>query len=166
MTTIQRGRVTHHHDGDLALFLIGMRVNKPWKVTTWWPLFNAMPRMIRELSQDPDSGFLGARTVIEGRGATVIQYWRTVEDIYRYATDPDREHRPAWREFNRRSRSSGGAVGIWHETFAVPAGQHESVYVDLPSAGLARATQTVAVTAETNRARQRFSGPTAHRPAA
>lgn len=161
MPTIRRGRHTHEHDGAIAVFLIGMRVNKPWKVATWWPAFTAMPRMIRELSGDPDSGFLGARGVIEGRGATVIQYWRSVEDIYRYASDSDREHRPAWREFNRRARTSGGAVGIWHETYAVAPGHHESVYVDMPRSGLARATTNVPVTARTNSARQRLTGSTA-----
>lgn len=157
MPTIQRGRVTHDHDDTIAVFLIGMHINKPWRVATWRSAFVAMPRMIRELSKDPDSGFLGARFTIEGRGATVIQYWRSVEDIYRYATDPNLEHRPAWREFNRRARNSGGAVGVWHETYAVPLGHHESVYVDMPASGLAAATNTVPVTAANNRARQRLA---------
>ena len=84
-----------------------------------------------------DLGFLGARTLMGGKGVTVIQYWRSVEDVYRYASAADHEHRPAWTAFNVRARKAAGAVGIWHETYAVPAGAHESVYVGLPVMGIA-----------------------------
>ena len=40
-------------------FLIGMRVNKPWKVHAWWPVFVAMPRMLKYLAEHPDKGLLG-----------------------------------------------------------------------------------------------------------
>jgi hypothetical protein len=42
------------------LFLIGMRINKPWKVHRWGPVAAAMPRMIRELEVNPQFGFIGA----------------------------------------------------------------------------------------------------------
>ena len=41
-------------DGEFVVFLIGMRINKPWKVNKWLPMFLAMPRMLRELSRDPE----------------------------------------------------------------------------------------------------------------
>ena len=47
-------------DGEFVVFIIGMRVNRPWNVRKWWPVFRAMPAMIKELESDPDSGFLGA----------------------------------------------------------------------------------------------------------
>ncbi|HET8989161.1 MAG TPA: DUF4188 domain-containing protein, partial [Humibacillus sp.] len=37
------------------------------------------------------------------------------------------------------SRRATRAVGIWHETFAVPAGGHESLYVAMPPTGLGKA---------------------------
>jgi hypothetical protein len=45
--------------GDFVVFLIGMRINKPWKVSKWLPVFLAMPRMIKELEKLPaaDTGF-------------------------------------------------------------------------------------------------------------
>ncbi len=43
---------------------------------------------------------------------------------------------------NRRIGSSGG-VGIWHETYLVPAGAHDSVYNNMPPSGLGAATKLV-----------------------
>ncbi len=31
----------HTHDGELAVFLIGMRVNHPWRPDLWGPVFAA-----------------------------------------------------------------------------------------------------------------------------
>lgn len=36
------GRMTADIDGEFVVFLIGMRINKPWKVHKWWPVFVAM----------------------------------------------------------------------------------------------------------------------------
>ncbi len=151
---VHRERFTHDHQGQVAVFLIGMRFNRPWRVDLWLPVMRAMPRLLRELytakaaaerGAGPDLGFLEARTLLGGRGVTVVQYWRSVEDVYRYARSPEHEHRPAWQAFNAQARRARGAVGIWHETYAVPAGGHESVYVAVPPMGLARATSVVPV---------------------
>jgi hypothetical protein len=132
---IHRGRFTAAHDGDIVVFLIGMRVNKPWKVRQWWPVFVAMPSMLRELSEDPDSGLLGYRQFLGPRSATLLQYWESVEKLQQFAGDPGRTHRPAWLRYFRDSFSDG-VVGIWHETYIVPAGSHESVYGNMPAVGL------------------------------
>jgi hypothetical protein len=79
-----------------------------------------------------------------------------LEDIYRYARAPEHEHRPAWQAFNARAREAGSAVGIWHETYAVPAGGHESVYVAVPPMDLARATSVVPVARRGQTARERL----------
>ncbi|WP_422125626.1 monooxygenase family protein [Streptomyces caatingaensis] len=55
-------------------------------------------------------------------------------------------------------RSSGGAVGIWHETYVVPAGAYESVYVDMPPAGLAEVRGVEPVGRRGERAAQRLAG--------
>lgn len=163
----QQPRTTHAHEGGLAVFLIGMRFTKPWRVDLWLPVFLAMPRMLRELfsaqaaasrGEGPDLGFLDARTMVDGRGVTVVQYWRDVEDVYRYARSADHEHRPAWQAFNSRARRGGAAVGIWHETYAVPAGGHESIYVGMPPTGLAKATSAVSVARRGETARERLRG--------
>jgi hypothetical protein len=159
-------RVTHGYQGELAVFLIGMRVNRWWRVDRWLPTATAMPKMISELyaakaaaerGEGADPGFLGHRLLIGAGGPTVVQYWRTVEDIYSYASSADHEHRPAWTAFNARARRTPGAVGIWHETFAVPAGGHESIYVAMPPAGLAGATTVVPVARRGESARERIA---------
>lgn len=164
MAQVTAGRSTHQHEGDLAVFLIGMRFNRLRRPDQWWPVFTAMPRMVAELHRNriaaargeaEDLGFRGARTMLDGAGITVVQYWRSVDDIYRYASATDLEHRPAWSAFNVRARRAGGAVGIWHETFAVPAGAHESVYVDCEPRGLAAATTLVPLRTRTRPARLR-----------
>jgi len=142
-----------------------MRLNRWWRVDRWMPTFLAMPGMLTDLYRNKaaaergeaeDLGFLGARTLIGLEGPTLVQYWRSTEDIYRYAGSPQHAHRPAWTAFNVRARKAAGAVGIWHETSAVPAGAHESVYVGCPTMGLAAATSVVP--AASNRARARLLG--------
>jgi Domain of unknown function (DUF4188) len=143
MATVVRGRVTHQHEGELVVFLIGMTVNKVWRPDLWWPVFRAMPRMLRELHEAEDSGLLGHRLMLEGRNPTVIQYWDSLEKLYAYASERDAGHWPAWRAFNRRAARSGGAVGIWHETFL--SRYAETIYVDTPALGLAKVTEPVPV---------------------
>ena len=166
MAAVHLEHVTHGHEGDIAVFLIGMRLTKPWRVDAWLPVQLAMPLMLRELyaakaaaarGEGEDLGFLDARTLVGGRGATVIQYWRSVEDIYRYASSPDHAHRPAWQAFNAKVRRARGAVGIWHETYAVPAGGHESIYLGVPTMGLAKATSVVPVSRRGRSARERLA---------
>jgi hypothetical protein len=93
---------------------------------------------------------------IHGRGALNVQYWRDLESLLAYAHAADHEHRPAWREFNRLVRDAGGVVGIWHETFVVPPGAHESVYVDMPAQGLLGALGASRVDSRRNSARARL----------
>lgn len=157
MTSIRRGRHTDGHEGGLVVFLIGMRVNRWRAVRAWWRPFTAMPRMLRELGAEPGSGLLGHRMLLGADGPVVVQYWRSAADLIAYAQDPRGEHRSAWREFHERARRSGGAVGIWHETYQVAPGAHESVYVDLPVSGLAAATSHVPVAMRGESARARLA---------
>jgi hypothetical protein len=156
---MQAGRWTHDHDGGVVVFLIGARINKPLAVRRWWPVVSAMPRMLRELQEDPSLGLLGVTSTVHGRGSLMVQYWRDLESLLAYAHDRERAHRPAWSAFNRGAREAGGAVGIWHETFVVPAGGHESMYVDMPLVGLPRAFAAVGVTTARTSARAPLGRP-------
>lgn len=133
--------MTAHVEGDFVVFLIGMRINRWWKVHQWMRVAAAMPRMIRELEARPELGLLGYQQWL-GRTSIMVQYWRSLDQLMSYAHARDAEHLPAWREFHRRSRSSD-AVGIWHETFVVPASSYECIYFNMPRFGLARATEVV-----------------------
>ncbi len=148
------GRMTHDYDGELVVFLIGMRINNWLRPDLWLPAMAAMPPMLRELASDPDSGLLGYRTFGFPRTPTVLQYWSSLERLYDYAVDGKGRHRSAWAAFNRRARAGGDAVGIWHETY--PAPRAESIYVHMPPTGLGAATSLRPVIAKLDRARQRL----------
>jgi Domain of unknown function (DUF4188) len=136
-------RVTADIAGDFVVFLIGMRINRPWKPWKWMPVVAAMPRMLRELEEDSGSGFLGARMYWGSPLLpTLVQYWRSFEQLEAYARNRDAEHWPAWVAFNKRIGSDGD-VGIWHETYLVPAGGYECVYNNMPAIGLGEATALV-----------------------
>jgi len=143
MSEVNPARMTHEHDGELVVYLIGMRINKPWRPDLWLPTFVAMPKMLAELSRDPDSGLLGYHLAIGSGGPTVIQYWNSFERLYAYASQRDAEHRPAWTAFNKRARRAPGSVGIWHETYVVD--RAETIYAHMPPFGLAKATSAVRV---------------------
>src|SRR3954468_5111618 len=152
---VHPGRHVGRIDGDFVVFLIGMRINKPWKVRDWLFVFRAMPKMIKELEAHPDSGFLGATQGLWTTGPTLVQYWRSFEQLERYARDPQAEHLPAWRAFNQRIRDSGD-VGIWHETYRVRAGEYEAIYGNMPRVGLAAVGDLVPVGSSNATAAQRI----------
>ena len=107
MPHIVPGRATFDHDGDVVVFLIGMRVNRFRSVRHWCPVFTAMPRMLRELSADRSLGLLGYFAAVQGlRTPTLVQYWRDVDSLLAYAAADDGEHRPAWAAFNRAVREA------------------------------------------------------------
>lgn len=142
------------HGRGLVVFHIGMRINQPWRPDLWGPVAAAMPRMLRELTTDPQSGLLGWRLVADPRGPWTVQYWQSIEKLYAYASNPQAEHRPAWSAFNRRARAHPRAVGVWHETFEVA--RAESIYVGMDPTGFGRITPSVEVQPETDRAAQRL----------
>jgi heme-degrading monooxygenase HmoA len=157
-----QGRMTADAEGEVVVFLIGMRVNRLWALHRWLPVFTAMPRMLRELAGDKESGLL-AHVLLTGspRLYYVVQYWESKDKLYAYARDGDRLHRPAWTAFNRRAHQSGSAVGIWHETYVVPAGGYESIYSGMPPFGLgaAHGAVPVAMRGETGAERLAYAGP-------
>lgn len=124
MTEVVAQRMTAAVEGEVVVFLIGMRINRPWKIHKWLPVVRAMPRMLRELYADPASGFLGAHSWF-GRTTVMLQYWKSFDHLERYAKDRSRAHLPAWAAFNR-AVGSGGDVGIWHETYRVRPGVRPS----------------------------------------
>lgn len=160
-STLPRGakrpsRLTHDYDGELVVFLIGMRIRQWWRPDLWGPVFAAMPSMLRELTQDPDSGLLGYRLIMDPRVPWTVQYWNSLDNLYQYASDPQAKHHPAWAAFNRRARRVPDAVGVWHETY--PVSQAESIYVGTPPLGLAKFAGARPINPRGNNARDRQAG--------
>ena len=103
MAKIIKQRMTVQMDGDFVIFLIGMRINRWWKIHKWLPVATAMPKMLKELSAKPESGFLGAEF---GLGV-IVQYWKSFEHLEAYAKDRNALHYPAWKAFNKNIKSNG-----------------------------------------------------------
>jgi hypothetical protein len=159
MATVVPGRMTAEISGEYVVFLIGMRINKWWKLHRWLPAFRAMAPMLRVLSRQPGLGLLGATSWIGPHGPMLVQYWRSVEQLEAFARDAALPHHPAWRAFNR-AVGGGGDVGIWHETYLVGPGRWESVYVNMPRFGLASAGELLPVAAKGEASAQRQAAPT------
>ncbi|HET7540274.1 MAG TPA: DUF4188 domain-containing protein [Polyangiaceae bacterium] len=131
-------RVTSNASPEpVVVFLIGMRVNRWWKVRQWLRTALAMPRMLRELAQHPELGMLGGESWF-GRTTILVSYWKSADHLFAYAKQRDADHLPAWRAFNKHIGTNGD-VGIWHETYAVQPGACESIYVNMPAFGLGKA---------------------------
>lgn len=154
---IHNGRFTADHPESLAVFLIGMRINRFREPRKWLPVVRAMPAMLRELRADPDSGFLGGEFLLGGpRTIVVLQYWRDFDSLEAYARARDRQHWPAWTAFNKAVAATG-TVGIFHETYCVDAGRFETIYSNMPAYGLGKAGGIVPATGSRNAARGRLT---------
>lgn len=164
MPNVNPARMTHDYDGELVVFLIGMRINQPLRPDRWWPAFAAMPAMLRELMTDPESGLMGYRLTFGRGGPLLVQYWNSQEKLYAYASNPSATHRPAWTRFNTMIRRAPGAVGIWHETYVVE--RAETVYSGMPVVGLAEATAAVPIARRGDRAAERLNHRREAAPAA
>lgn len=119
---------------EVVVFIIGLRVNRFRSFRKWWPTFKAMPSMLKELYNHRNLGFLSHEMTIGWRSVTLIQYWRSTEELINYAHGE--LHLEAWTEFNRKARASE-VVGIFHETYEVS--NYETIYVNLPTRGLGKA---------------------------
>src|SRR5579864_8726977 len=96
MAKVIPGRFTAQTDEPFVVFIIGMRVNKFFAFRKWIATAMAMGPMIRTLYQHPEKGFLGAQTLIAWRGITTIQYWRSFDDLEKFARDKDDPLMAAW----------------------------------------------------------------------
>jgi Domain of unknown function (DUF4188) len=159
MPKVVPGRFSAQIDESFVVFLIGMRVNNIWAVNKWLPTAQAMSPMLNTLHRYPDKGFLGQESFFRLFPLCTIMttYWKSFEHLEYFARNTDDPHLEPWRAFNR-SIGSDGSVGIWHETYLVPAGQSESIYVNMPIFGLAAATNHVPIGGRKETSRQRLGG--------
>jgi hypothetical protein len=152
---IIKDRVCAEIEGEFVVFLIGMRVNKPWKIGSWAPVAAAMPRMLIELAKKPELGLMNARTHFGFPNVFTVQYWRSFEHLEAYAKSATGAHLPAWQAFNK-AVGSNGDVGIWHETYVIKPGQYENIYNNMPPFGLGLAAPLTPAKGARQAARQRI----------
>lgn len=152
---ISNERLTVQRDEGFVVFLIGARVNTWWMLPILWGVGRAFARIMRELEADPDTGLLSYESY-GGRTTLTIQYWRSMEDLARYAKNRERQHMPAWKRWAKKWGLSG-AVGIWHETYVVEPGSYECIYHHMPPFGLGRVGPRIPATGALHTAAGRLS---------
>jgi hypothetical protein len=157
MAEVAGRRMTAEIDGDFVVFLIGARPSKLHLARSLMDLGGrrGMKHMLDYLVARPEKGLLAYEIGLP----TIVQYWRSFEQLEAFAKDKDDPHLEAWRQYWRRVGRST-RTGIWHETFLVKAGQYEAVYGNMPPHGLAKAGRLVPVS-EASNARSRVGTLTA-----
>ena len=156
MTQIFNGRYTAKTDEPFVVFLIGMRINKWWRFDKWVPVTNAMGPMLTTLFRNPEKGFLHSEYFWNLNTIALIQYWRSFEDLEKFARQPSDPHLAAWKKFNQ-AVGADGSVGIWHETYAIDPNKYECVYGNMPAFGLGKALEHVTATGTRETAKARMS---------
>jgi hypothetical protein len=156
-SSVFRGRYTARADSPFVVFIIGMRINQFWRFWRWLPTLLAMRPMLVELYTHPEKGLLSAEITLTLRGPVLIQYWRSFDDLDRFARSRSDPHLPAWSKFNRTA-ARDGSTGVFHETYLVQPGQSEAVYANMPRFGLARAFEHLPVSGGRETARGRLGG--------
>lgn len=117
--------------------------------------------MTKVLYEHPEKGFLGGESFFRLFPLTtlLVSYWRSFEDLERFARSKDDPHLKAWQDFYRNV-GMDGSVGIWHETYMVEPGKYEAFYGNMPLFGLAAATKkAVPIGKRTQAARERLHHP-------
>jgi hypothetical protein len=142
MSEVKQGRWMAEIDGDFVVFIIGARPTKGRLRHAFADLGGrrGMLHMLKVLTEHPEKGLLGYQ--MSTFGGLIVQYWRSFEDLERFANDDQDPHLAAWRNYWRRV-GRGTGTGIWHETFLVRAGEYEAIYANMPPQGLGKAARLV-----------------------
>jgi hypothetical protein len=139
MGRVLTGRWTADVQGDFVVVIIGAKLRNPFRAAKALPMLAQMPRMLEDLQKDPSKGLLGYQAHGFGPFGCIVQYWRSFEDLERFARNPDDRHAKVWRDWYRLGQQKNSAVGIWHETYKVRAGVYEAVYQGMGDFGLMKA---------------------------
>lgn len=152
---VHEGRWTVVLDGDVVVFLIGARVGNPLRAVRALPLLARMQAMLTDLARDSSKGLLAFHRHGGPLHGVIVQYWRSFEALEAFARDPQDRHAATWREWFRKAQHRNAAVGIWHETFLVPAGRWEAIYQNMAPTGIGKAGRLVPVGSGSDSARLR-----------
>jgi hypothetical protein len=154
---VYAGRYTAHTTEPFIVFVVGMRLNRLREFPKWVMAARAFTSMLKELQRTPDKGFLGGLNIAYRGGAGQIQYWRSFEDLDRFARAPADLHIPAWRRYNKLVGNSG-KFGVWHETYLIEPGKYEAIYANSPAIGLGTVLDLVPATGSRETAFRRLGG--------
>jgi hypothetical protein len=108
---VQAGWTVEGAEADGVRFLIGMRWGALWRLVyrPWVAL--AFARMLRAR---PETGLEASWISVRPAGPVVVQRWRSVADLHRWARDREQAHAGPWRRF-RREEGRTADWGVWHD---------------------------------------------------
>jgi hypothetical protein len=159
MVAIPKGRFTAASQDSVVVFLVGVRINKFLQIWRGLPFLIAMIRALWYLSKNEDAGMLKTEMCLCWRGAFALQYWRSFEDLERFARYDQAPHLVAWRNANKRLAKST-AIGIFHETYVTTPDTREVIYVNMDAWGMSEATKShTSLSNAQNTARGRMDAP-------
>ena len=127
MAEINQGRWTAQIEGDFVVFLIGARLQARHPLRSLRDLGGfkrGMPAMLKYLSQHPEKGFLGYQQL--GIGTANVQYWRSFEDLERFAKDDVDPHLATWRATGSGSPAVTAPASGTRRTWCAPASTRRS----------------------------------------
>lgn len=151
MGSIAGGRNVADVEGDLVIYISGMRLNRLRSFPQWIAAGRKLAEMFDRLEGDPESGFLGYLPAFVGlRTGAAIQYWRSLADLRRFAHDREDLHVPAWTWYEQEVDAAGG-VGFWAELYVVEDGSYETFYRNVHPIGLGTVGGLVPATARERR---------------
>jgi len=157
---VLRGRWTAQIEGSFCVFHIGFILNGYVPNKEMQQAKLAMESMIKELEADPQKfGYLGGQSYISSNirvgGGTIIQYWRSQEQLNAYARDGMRKHFPAMI-WSSKTVQLSPHLGLWHESFCVREGEYECIYTNCPQMLLGKASSVVPAVGTRRTARGRL----------
>ena len=125
-------------DEPVVVFLVGGHSNNILAVRHWFWIARSFLSLVRYLNTHPETGYLGGHVMYRllPFGMILQSYWRSVDDLERFARSKDQPHLKAWTHFVRNVATTG-ALSIWHETYIAEPGKYEAVYGTMAPYGLA-----------------------------
>ncbi|KAF7545569.1 hypothetical protein G7Z17_g9057 [Cylindrodendrum hubeiense] len=142
-STASQGRFSSQPaEASIVVFNVGSQFNHPLGVLAPGvkELGNHFATLKRDiLNRREEIGLLGVSTFLadeqESNNTNMLTcYFRDVESLHRWALGP--MHREAWGWLNSKKYSH---IGVFHETFCVPAKAYETIYINCRPVLLGRA---------------------------
>lgn len=138
-------QVSNQIEEPYILLFLGIRVNHFHLFWKWIPTVLASFPMVYSLVRHRAAGFLGGQAFFFRPGLGIVQYWRSFDDLERFARSKKHPHLKGWRWYNKAIGASG-QVGLFHEVFLIKPGGQEAVYDNMPPFGLSLAAKHVPAT--------------------
>ena len=129
-------------DSEVVVFLIGTRVNHPLGLLAPGAkkIGDYFSSMVKDLEEHADKfGFLGMTSWVNNSTRATnnelldVCYFRTTEGLHKFAHS--KYHREGWDWWNKTVKEHPH-LSIYHETYHVPKGHWESIYVNSHISGI------------------------------